>query len=219
MLRFVSRFIGFFAVTLLCSVSGALPHSVEARSVYKQDQAESSSAKPEANQAASSAGKTQPGKAPVKKKSSTDAKSAGARKTASSAAAHRTPVRQKRRPVSPRVRRMRQAFVESASLRPMAQQLLQDRTPPAYAGVQAYAYAHTREDAGALAWLVLGYAHVLDHDYAKAIDPLTRAKARAGDLEITSPIISGFLICKPATPRKPWRPSPTLPRYIPIRCW
>jgi soluble lytic murein transglycosylase len=77
---------------------------------------------------------------------------------------------------------MRQAFVASASLRPMAQQLLQDRTLPAYTGVEAYARAHAKEDAGALAWLVLGYAHVLDRDYAKAIDPLNRAKVHAGDL-------------------------------------
>lgn len=77
---------------------------------------------------------------------------------------------------------MRQAFVASASLRSMAQQLLQDRSLPAYAGVQAYARAHAKEDAGALAWLVLGYAHVLDKDYAKAIDPLSRAKIHAGDL-------------------------------------
>jgi soluble lytic murein transglycosylase len=77
---------------------------------------------------------------------------------------------------------MRQAFVASASLRPMAQQLLQDRSLPAYAGVETFARAHAKEDAGALAWLVLGYAHVLDRDYAKAIDPLNRAKVHAGDL-------------------------------------
>ena len=64
----------------------------------------------------------------------------------------------------------------------MAQQLLQDRTPAGYAGVEAYARRHAKEDAGALAWLVVGYAHVLDHDYAKAIDPLNRAKPHAGDL-------------------------------------
>jgi soluble lytic murein transglycosylase len=84
--------------------------------------------------------------------------------------------------MSPRVRRMRQAFVASATLRPMAQQLIQDRTPAAYAGVEAYARAHAKEDAGALAWLVVGYAHVLDRDFAKAIDPLNRAKPLAGDL-------------------------------------
>jgi soluble lytic murein transglycosylase len=64
----------------------------------------------------------------------------------------------------------------------MAQQLLQDRTPTAYAGVEAYARRHPKEDAGALAWLVLGYAHTLDHDYAKAIDPFNRAKAGASEL-------------------------------------
>ena len=64
----------------------------------------------------------------------------------------------------------------------MAQQLLQDRTPTAYAGVEAYARRHPKEDAGALAWLVLGYARTLDHDYAKAIDPFNRAKAGASEL-------------------------------------
>jgi len=77
---------------------------------------------------------------------------------------------------------MHQAFVASASLKPMARQLLQERTPAGYAGVEAYARRHAKEDAGALAWLVLGYAHVLDHDYAKAIDPLSRARPKAGDL-------------------------------------
>src|SRR5437016_1685523 len=90
--------------------------------------------------------------------------------------------KKKRKRNSPRLRRMRQAFVASASLRPMARQLLQDRTPAAYAGVEAYARRHSKEDAGALAWLVVGYARVLDHDYAKAIDPLNYAKPRAGDL-------------------------------------
>lgn len=84
--------------------------------------------------------------------------------------------------MSPRVRRIRQAFVASATLRPMAQQLIQDRTPAGYAGVEAYARAHAKEDAGALAWLVVGYAHVIDHEYAKAIEPLNRAKPLAGDL-------------------------------------
>jgi soluble lytic murein transglycosylase len=77
---------------------------------------------------------------------------------------------------------MHQAFVASTTLRPMAGQLIQDRTPAAYAGVQAFAVRHAREDAGALAWLVIGYAHTLDHDYAKAIDPLNRARPQAGDL-------------------------------------
>jgi soluble lytic murein transglycosylase len=102
-------------------------------------------------------------------------------KSTSSKTAHRTTSAKHRRR-SPRVQRIHQAFVASASLKPMAQQLLQDRTPAGYAGVEAYARRHAKEDAGSLAWLVVGYAHVLDHDYAKAIDPLSRAKPHAGDL-------------------------------------
>ncbi|MGD0790767.1 MAG: transglycosylase SLT domain-containing protein [Terriglobales bacterium] len=93
-----------------------------------------------------------------------------------------TSTKKKRKTISPRVRRVRRAFVASANLRLMAQQLLQDRTPTAYAGVEAYARRHAKEDAGALAWLVVGYAHTLDRDYGKAIDPFNRAKAGAGEL-------------------------------------
>jgi len=113
---------------------------------------------------------------------------AAARKTASatakksSSAKKNTRTAKGRKPASPRVRRVKRAFVASASLRPMAQQLLQDRTPAAYAGVEAYARKHPKEDAGALAWLVVGYAHTLDHDYAKAIDPLNRSKSGASEL-------------------------------------
>jgi soluble lytic murein transglycosylase len=103
------------------------------------------------------------------------------KKPAKKTPAH-TRARRRRRPMSPRVRRIRQAFVASASLRPMAQQLIQDRTPAAYAGVEAYARAHTKEDAGALAWLVVGYAHIIDRECPKAIDPLNRARPLAGDL-------------------------------------
>jgi cytoskeletal protein RodZ len=46
-----------------------------------------------------------------------------------------TSSKKKHKTISPRVRRVRRAFVASASLRPMAQQLLQDRTTSAYAGV------------------------------------------------------------------------------------
>ncbi len=94
----------------------------------------------------------------------------------------KTVVHNTRKRSSPRLRRMHQAFVKSSDLKPMAHQLLQDRTTAAYAGVEAYARKHTKEDAGALAWLVLGYARLQDNDYAKAIDALTRAKLLAGDL-------------------------------------
>ena len=92
------------------------------------------------------------------------------------------PTASKHKRSSPRLRRMHQAFVASASLKPMAQQLIQDRTPAAYTGVQAYAVRHSKEDAGALAWLVIGYARTLDRNYAQAIEPLNRARPHAGDL-------------------------------------
>ena len=117
-----------------------------------------------------------PVKSALAKRNATRATS-GKKKTAAS-----TSTKKKRKKISPHVRRVRQAFVASASLRPMAQQLLADRTPSAYAGVEAFARRHPKEDAGALAWLVLGYAHTLDHDYAKAIDPFNRAKAGASEL-------------------------------------
>jgi soluble lytic murein transglycosylase len=51
----------------------------------------------------------------------------------------------------------------------MARQLLQFRGAPAYAGVEAYARRHEKDEAGPLAWLVAGYARYLDKDYAKAL--------------------------------------------------
>ncbi len=113
-------------------------------------------------------------RSPSKKGPSTASRANGAKKPT------RTTARSRKN--SPRFRRIHQAFVASATLKPMARQLLQDRTPPAYAGVEAFARKHSAEDAGSLAWLAVGYAHFLDHDYAKAIDPLSRAKPHAGDI-------------------------------------
>ena len=70
----------------------------------------------------------------------------------------------------------------SKTLRPMAQQLLRERTPAAYQGVEAYARLHNSEDAGSLAWFVLAYAHIMDRDPAQALDPLRRAKVKANEL-------------------------------------
>src|SRR5205807_2103229 len=61
----------------------------------------------------------------------------------------------------------------------MAQQLLQNRTPQAYAGVEAYAHKHQGDEASPLAWLVLGYAHYLDNDYAKALTSWQHAQGVA----------------------------------------
>lgn len=59
----------------------------------------------------------------------------------------------------------------------MAQQLLENRTPQAYQGVEAYARKHAKDDAGPLAWVVVGYAHYLDKDYVAARSSWTRGKS------------------------------------------
>ena len=124
---------------------------------------------------------TSPSK-PSAKTTTSKAHKSSAGKSSAKPTSKKTSQKKRRKPVSPRVRRARQAFAASANLRSMAQQLLQDRTPAAYAGVEAYARRHPKEDAGALAWLVIGYARTLDHDYGKAIDPFNRAKAGASEL-------------------------------------
>jgi len=98
-----------------------------------------------------------------------------------SAKAHSTSSKRKRKP-SRRVLRVHEAFVASKTLRPMAQQLLRERTPAAYRGVEAYARLHNSEDAGSLAWFVVAYAHMLDHGAAEALEPLRRAKVKANEL-------------------------------------
>ena len=161
------------AAAALCGVFGILFPAAEALP--------QSAPTPAQSQTEPAAAKASPDESKPKTSGKTSSKAATAKKPAATAAKRR-PAATRKRSVSPRVRRMRQAFVASTSLRPMAQQLLQDRSQPGFAGVEAYARAHAKEDAGALAFLVLGYAHVLDRDFGKAIDPLNRAKLHAGDL-------------------------------------
>ena len=121
--------------------------------------------------------------------------SAGSEKTTSaksSPSSRKKNPKSKKKKVSPqRIRRMRRAFVASSELKPMARQLLENRSPAAYAGIEAYARRHARDDAGVLANLALGYAHSLDHEPAKAIAPLKLAQARAGDLADYTPYFLG----------------------------
>ena len=66
-----------------------------------------------------------------------------------------------------RTARIKLAFVASAELRPMAQQLATLRTPAAYEGVAKYAREHSGE-AAAAAYLALGHASLLDKRYEDA---------------------------------------------------
>ncbi|MGA8528280.1 MAG: transglycosylase SLT domain-containing protein [Acidobacteriaceae bacterium] len=73
-----------------------------------------------------------------------------------------------------RSRRYRRAFVASSELRPMAQQLAQNPTPAAFAGVAAFAHRNTG-DAAAAAYLALGHAYLLDHKFPDAVTSLRSA--------------------------------------------
>jgi soluble lytic murein transglycosylase len=77
--------------------------------------------------------------------------------------------------------RIRQAFVASAELRPMAQQLAALRTPAAYAGVTQYAHTHPGEAASA-AYLALGHASLLDKHYAEAAADFRQARQAGEEL-------------------------------------
>ncbi|HZZ38182.1 MAG TPA: transglycosylase SLT domain-containing protein [Acidobacteriaceae bacterium] len=83
-----------------------------------------------------------------------------------------------------RSRRYRRAFVASSELRPMAQQLAQNPTPAAFAGVSTFASRHTG-DAAAAAYLALGHAYLLDHKFADAVTALH--SAHVTDATRTSP--------------------------------
>jgi soluble lytic murein transglycosylase len=120
-------------------------------------------------------------KASTGQKTSTSQKSATASKRAAPAkSAPKAAARQ--RVNSARMKRMTRAFVASATLKPMARQLIEARTLTAYAGVEQYARQHAGTDAGGMAWLTIGYAHILDREYAKAIAPLEKARPYAGEL-------------------------------------
>ncbi|MEO6964817.1 MAG: transglycosylase SLT domain-containing protein [Acidobacteriaceae bacterium] len=81
-----------------------------------------------------------------------------------------------------RARQLHHAFVVSSQLRPMAQQLIQERTPQAYAGVRRYAQAHTGE-ASAAAYMALGQAHLIDGKFKDAAEAFLEANRKGEALD------------------------------------
>ncbi len=77
--------------------------------------------------------------------------------------------------------KLQRAFVASSQLRPMAQQLTQMHTPAGYAGVTAWAHAHSGEGASA-AYLALGHAYLLDKRYSEAVSNLRDSKKQGRSL-------------------------------------
>ena len=123
-----------------------------------------------------------------KKSSAVTAKHAGSKSAASTraqAGAGHSGTRAKKRKTkasraTPRTIRLRSAFVASAQLRPMAQQLASTRTAEAYSGVENYARTHTGE-AAAAAYLALGHAYLLDRRFGEAATSFHTANVR-GDV-------------------------------------
>jgi len=81
-----------------------------------------------------------------------------------------------------RAHHMKRTFVASSDLRPMARQLVDLRSPAAYAGVENYAHTHAGTEPGALAWFAIGYAHYLDTQYPAAIAAFQKAQPQIGEL-------------------------------------
>jgi len=120
------------------------------------------------------------------------APSSSAHRPAATSSANKKSAASKAKPSKPRARRrtrykpptarsikLTKAFLASAQLRPMAQQLAATHSPAAYAGVLGYAHSHPGEGAAA-AYLALGHASMQDHRYPEAIADFTQAK-RSGE--------------------------------------
>jgi peptidoglycan lytic transglycosylase len=115
-----------------------------------------------------------------KKKSTSSASSSSShKKTTASKSSHRP----RKKVTAARAHKMKRTFVASNDLRPMARQLVEFRSPAAYAGVENYAHTHAGTEAGALAWFALGYAHYLDAQYPAAIAALQKAEPQIGELK------------------------------------
>ncbi len=71
--------------------------------------------------------------------------------------------------------KLQSAFMASAQLRPMAQQLAATRSVAAYSGVLHYAQGHPGEGAAA-AYLAIGHAYFLDHRYKEAMASYRQAR-------------------------------------------
>jgi len=114
------------------------------------------------------------------KSGTTHKSSASTHKKATATAASHRP---RKKATVARAHQLKRTFVASSDLRPMARQLVELRTPAAYAGVESYARSHAGTEAGALAWFAIGYAHYLDAQYPAAIAAMQKAQPYIGELK------------------------------------
>ena len=154
---FLSRLIAYSLAVLLLLEGSGLP---------AQTTASPSSTSPSSDSSATKKSSKVPSSATSQKKS-TAKKSHAPRKKATAA----------------RTIKLHKSFVASSDLRPMAQQLIDYRTPAAYAGVENYATKHAGTEPGALAWFAIGYAHYLDTQYPAALSAMQKAQQDIGELK------------------------------------
>lgn len=72
--------------------------------------------------------------------------------------------------------RLASGGVSPVSFKLIARQLIDNRTPAAYTKVESFTLRNPSGGSETLAWLVIGYAHILDRDYSKAIAALRQAE-------------------------------------------
>ncbi len=157
----------FFSHTASRCVAGLLSVLMVVSPLAAQSSGDSAaSSARSASRKSKTAAKAKTGKKTAKAKSHKPASRAGRASRAARAA---------------RTARIKQAFVASTELRPMAQQLATLRTPEAYAGVTSYARRHNG-DAAAAAYLALGHAYMLDKRYSDAEASLRQARQAGGEL-------------------------------------
>lgn len=177
----VSRTIALSVLALVAGLPGGR-QATGAETVAKHKAVASAKAKP-------------PAKAVVTRKSGTAvASNARAKGTAVKRAAAKASAATgaAAKAASERVLKLNSAFVASAQLRPMAQQLATTRTAAAFAGVTSYAMSHPGAGA-ATAYLALGHAYGLDHKYGDAADAYRKAGAVTGGAGETLSDYSDYL--------------------------
>ncbi|MGH9555867.1 MAG: transglycosylase SLT domain-containing protein, partial [Terriglobales bacterium] len=84
--------------------------------------------------------------------------------------------------LTPQAQQVQQTLATSADLRPLAAVLMSRRSPANYAAVEGFARQHESDSAGALAWLAIGYARILDNQPVQAIPALQAARPQSAEV-------------------------------------
>ncbi len=84
--------------------------------------------------------------------------------------------------LTPQAEQVQKTLATSVDLRPLSAVLMSRRSAENYAAVEGFARQHESDSAGALAWLAMGYARILDEQFAQAIPALQAAQAQAAEV-------------------------------------